>query len=247
MLLANMGLLPVRYYMNPFQLLQQVSDVRIPGPKPFLGEQRKQRLNMAMFTPLLLLVSLVCLVGFTLCDVPLLGNAAQVLLTLILGLSIANTVYRLFIYPHYVSPLCHLPGPKVSIYHPRPSTTQYLTSNPKDRHFLIGHFLHQYRAGSPNEPYVSWAKKWPDAPFIRYLSIGNVEALLVNSVAAYRDVTRTKCYLFVKPPFFVRLVKDLIGAGLVFAEGEEHKAQKKVLNGSGPLCACILRLRARVS
>ncbi|OIW35435.1 cytochrome P450 [Coniochaeta ligniaria NRRL 30616] len=172
---------------------------------------------MTMFAPLVLLASLICLVGSAVYDVSSLGNTAQVVLTSILSLSIANKVYRLFIYPHYVSPLRHLPGPK-------------------DHHFLIGHFLHQYRAGSPNEPYVSWAKKWPDAPFIRYLSIGNVEALLVNSVAAYRDVTRTKCYSFVKPPFFVRLVKDLIGAGLVFAEGEEHKAQKKVLNGvfAGP-------------
>jgi hypothetical protein len=161
---------------------------------------------------LLVLAALAVLSAAPLHDALLTSRAAQGLLSSIFGLYLACKVYRLFIYPYYVSPLRHLPGPR-------------------DHRFPIGHLLHQYRAGSPNEPYVSWAKTWPDAPFIRYLSVGNKDAPLVNSVAAYRDVTRTKCYSFVKPPFFVRLVKDIIGAGLVFAEGDDHRMQKKVLNG----------------
>ncbi len=53
----------------------------------------------------------------------------------------------------------------------------------------------------------------------------------MTSVAAYREVTRTKCYSFIKPPSFTRIVRDTVGIGLLFIEGDEHKAQRRALNG----------------
>src|SRR4051812_8826500 len=71
-----------------------------------------------------------------------------------------RATYRLWIYPNYVSPLRHLPGPR-------------------DHHFLDGQSLNQFMAGSPNEPCLSWMREWPDAKMIRYLAFGNSEALHV--------------------------------------------------------------------
>ena len=122
-------------------------------------------------------------------------------------------LYYICIYPFFVSPLRHIPGPK-------------------DHHPLIGQTLNQYRANGPYELYLAWSQKWPTAPFIRYISFGNTETLLVNSLKAHQEVLSTQCYSFVKPPFFARIVGEVTGMGLVFAEGDEHKKQRKLLNGT---------------
>lgn len=77
-------------------------------------------------------------------------------------------------------------------------------------------------------------KKWPRAPLIRFFSVGNSEALLVTSLAAQKEILQDKCYSFQKLDWWVRLVVDIVGYGLVLAEGEEHKRQRKVLNGKPP-------------
>jgi hypothetical protein len=122
-------------------------------------------------------------------------------------------LYYTLIFPFYVSSLRYMPGPK-------------------DHHFLIGHALNQFRANGPYELYLSWSRRWPTAPFIRYISFANTETLLVNSLRAHQEVLSTKCYSFVKPPFFARIVGEVTGMGLVFAEGEEHRKQRKMLNGT---------------
>jgi cytochrome P450 len=98
--------------------------------------------------------------------------------------------------------------------------------------FLLGQEVHKFKAASPFELYLSWMRQWPEAPFIRYQSIGNSEVLLVNTLAAHREVQHTKNYSFVKPAFFARLVGEIVGKGLLFAEGEEHKKQRRLLAGA---------------
>lgn len=122
-------------------------------------------------------------------------------------------LYYTLIFPFYVSSLRYMPGPK-------------------EHHFFIGHTLNQFRANGPYELYLSWSRQWPTAPFIRYISFANTETLLVNSLRAHQEVLSTKCYSFVKPPFFARIVGEVTGMGLVFAEGEEHRKQRKMLNGT---------------
>jgi cytochrome P450 len=75
-------------------------------------------------------------------------------------------------------------------------------------------------------------RTWPDAPLIRYFGWGNSDAVLINSLQAYKEVLHTQCYSFVRTTGFRRLIQDIIGVGLVFAEGEEHKRQRKVLGGN---------------
>lgn len=75
-------------------------------------------------------------------------------------------------------------------------------------------------------------RQWPTASLIRYFAFGNSEALLVTSLAAHREILHDKCYSFEKPAFFVRLIADIVGLGLVFSIGDTHKKQRRVLSGT---------------
>ncbi|KAI0118546.1 cytochrome P450 [Hypoxylon sp. NC0597] len=120
--------------------------------------------------------------------------------------------YRVVLYPNFFSPLRHLPGPK-------------------DHNLILGQEAKKFKAESPVTVQLEWMRKWPDAPFIRYLSFAGKEVLLVNSLAAHKAVLQTYVYDFVKPPFFARLVGEITGVGLLFAEGEHHKRERRLLAG----------------
>ncbi|KAI1414337.1 cytochrome P450 [Hypoxylon sp. FL1857] len=120
--------------------------------------------------------------------------------------------YRVVLYPNFFSPLRHLPGPK-------------------DHNLILGQEVKKFKADSPATAQLEWMRKWPDAPFIRYLSFAGKEVLLVNSLAAHKAVLQSYVYDFVKPPFFARLVGEITGVGLLFAEGEHHKRERRLLAG----------------
>lgn len=71
----------------------------------------------------------------------------------------------------------------------------------------------------------------PDVPFIRYLSVLNQEWLMPNNVRALKEVLQTKCYAFVKPGYYERVVAEISGRGILFMEGEEHRKSRKLLVG----------------
>ncbi|KAI1370882.1 cytochrome P450 [Hypoxylon crocopeplum] len=120
--------------------------------------------------------------------------------------------YRIILYPRFFSPLRHLPGPK-------------------NHNLVLGQEVRKFRAESPSSIQLQWMRKWPEAPFIRYLSFAGKEILLVNSLAAHKAVLQTHVYDFVKPPFFARLVGEITGTGLLFAEGDVHKRERRLLAG----------------
>ncbi|KAK9422289.1 putative Cytochrome P450 monooxygenase [Seiridium unicorne] len=143
------------------------------------------------------------------------GIASDTAATQILGLFLVHYLvlkyYRIVLYHKYVSPLRHLPGPKGG-------------------HFLLGQTVNILRAETPTSLYIEWMRKWPDAPFIRYLGVGNREFLLPNSLEAYKEVLQTQCYSFRKPDWFTRMTREVIGKGLLSQEGEEHRANRRMLN-----------------
>ncbi|KAK3386773.1 cytochrome p450 monooxygenase [Podospora didyma] len=132
----------------------------------------------------------------------------------------SRAAYSLWIYPNYVSPLRHLPGPK-------------------NHHFLFRQFINEFRSRDPNEPFLSWTKKWPDAEMIRYFPFGAVEAILVTGVTPLREIVSINGYSFVKPQSLKTLLEPMVGTGLVFSEGAEHKAARHLL--SGPFALSKLR------
>ncbi|KAH8647734.1 cytochrome P450 [Xylariales sp. PMI_506] len=121
--------------------------------------------------------------------------------------------YRIFLYHKYFSPLRYLPGPK-------------------DNHFFFGQTLNLFKADSPTTLHVKWMKQYPDAPFIRYLSFGNKEVLIPTSLAAHKEVLQTQCYSLAKPGWFVRMMREVAGHGLILMEADEHRAHRKMLGGS---------------
>ncbi|RBA20133.1 hypothetical protein FPRO05_08578 [Fusarium proliferatum] len=84
---------------------------------------------------------------------------------------------------------------------------------PKNHQFLVGHALRILRGSGPNELYLQWMRRWPNAPFIRCLSWLNSEVLLVNNIEACREVLQTNAYRFAKPAFFHTLVGEFLGVG----------------------------------
>ncbi|KAL1600452.1 hypothetical protein SLS60_006838 [Paraconiothyrium brasiliense] len=121
--------------------------------------------------------------------------------------------YRIFLYPWYFSPYRDLPTP---------------TSNFP----FFGQALNFVQAKSPIELYVQWMKQYPSAPVIRYLTFGNTEVLVANSLEAFRELLQTKCYDFKKPDRWHRIVGEIIGKGVINMEGDDHRAARKMLTGA---------------
>jgi len=96
---------------------------------------------------------------------------------------------------------------------------------------LIGQFKHITDTNSPTEIYNKWSEQWPDASVIRFLTLGNKEILLVNTLAAHKEVLQTKCYEFTKPDILYKLIADIVGNGVIFQNGETHRRYRRVLGG----------------
>ncbi|KAJ4250251.1 hypothetical protein NW762_012066 [Fusarium torreyae] len=158
------------------------------------------------------------------------GWKAAAVLALLLFLIIK--IYRIFLYHKYFSPLRHLPGPTVStapgskcLFMPTLTRGRWTQNN----HFLFGQSINFIRADSPIELYVKWMRQWPDAPFIRYLTFGNEEVIVANSIEAHKQIQQTHCYSFVKPTRFRKVIQEFAGNGILLLEGSEHRAHRKML------------------
>ncbi|KAL0938497.1 cytochrome P450 [Colletotrichum truncatum] len=136
--------------------------------------------------------------------------AAQIFFISFTAQCLVVLCYWAFIYPHYISPMRHLP-------------------TPEGGHFLIGQMLNQILTPGPADMFLSWMRRWPEAPFVRYLSIGNSETLMVNSLAALKEVQQTKAYSFRKSQLACRMFSPITGHGLMFSEGDERKRQRTQL------------------
>lgn len=139
-------------------------------------------------------------------------------------------LYNVFIYPAYLSPLRHLPGPKVPLLPTLLFTLSALTIF-QDGHFLLGQTLKFLHGESGHSMSLEMMRENPDAPLIYYMQAGNTEWVLLNTVEACREMLMTKCYEFKKPEFFRRVVGEIAGVGLVNTEGHEHMKQRRLLNG----------------
>ena len=63
----------------------------------------------------------------------------------------------------------------------------------------------------------------PNDGLIRYLHVFNAERVFLTSPKALAEVLVTKNYEFIKPSFFLANLGRLLGIGILFAEGDEHK------------------------
>ncbi|KAI0478547.1 cytochrome P450 [Xylariaceae sp. FL0804] len=113
------------------------------------------------------------------------------------------------LWPKYFSPLRKLPEPAGG-----------------------GFFMGQFRriADQPTGiPMREWISTIPNEGLMRYLSIFNAERLLVTGPKALAEVLVTSNYDFQKPEGMRHNIGRVLGVGVLLAEGEEHKMQRKNL------------------
>ncbi|GKU04260.1 cytochrome p450 3a13 [Fusarium langsethiae] len=126
-------------------------------------------------------------------------------------LAFGTIAFNIFVYPFYVSPLRHLPGPT-------------------DNTFFLGQAAKFLQVPWFPELFCKWSRDHPDAPLIRYLNFANGETLFVNTIEAYKQVLQTKSAFFVKPAFARQFAHEIIGDGLPFVEGKLHKLRRAAIS-----------------
>ncbi len=116
--------------------------------------------------------------------------------------------WTVVVYPRFFSPLRHLP-------------------TPPDNAFFTGQTKRVMQAAS-GMPMREWTESVENDGLIRY-SMMFQERVLVTSPKALGEVLVTKNYDFVKPSHFRHNLGRILGIGILLAEGEEHKLQRKNL------------------
>lgn len=129
-----------------------------------------------------------------------------ILLTLV-G-STAYFVHSVILYPRLFSPVRHLPQP------PNPD-------------FLLSQSKRIFNAPT-GFPQIEWMTTVPNDGLIRY-SLWFQEQILLTTPAALSEVLVTKSYDFVKSPSLRNFLHPILGIGLLLAEGDRHKTQRKEL------------------
>ncbi|KAK5083922.1 hypothetical protein LTR05_006429 [Lithohypha guttulata] len=119
-------------------------------------------------------------------------------------------IYAVILYPRYLSPLRHLP-------------TVTEGSNP-----IMGQWFAITREAS-GEPMRRWTNTIENDGMIRYLGFFNRERILLTKPKALSEVLNTKNYEFQRPGLLLRGIKAILGEGLLLAEGDDHKFQRKGL------------------
>ncbi|KAI1211052.1 cytochrome P450 [Annulohypoxylon truncatum] len=118
-------------------------------------------------------------------------------------------IWRAILYPKLFSPLRGLP-------------------HPKNGSFFMGQFK-DIRSKPTGIPMREWVSTIPNNGIIRYLGPFNQERLLISGSKALAEVLVTRNYEFQKPTTIRFGLSRLLGVGILLAEGEEHKFQRKNL------------------
>ncbi|KAI1762091.1 cytochrome P450 [Hypoxylon sp. FL1150] len=118
-------------------------------------------------------------------------------------------IWKVILYPKVFSPLRGLP-------------------EPTGGSLFMGHFS-EIREKPTGIPMREWVANVPNDGIIRYLGIFNQERLLITGSKALAEVLVTRNYDFHKPSNVRVGLSRLLGVGVLLAEGDEHKFQRKHL------------------
>ncbi|KAK9469790.1 cytochrome P450 [Lipomyces arxii] len=129
--------------------------------------------------------------------------------SIIVFVLLLRTSYYSFIRPRYFSKLSHFPLPT------------------KDVHWFWG--ISTNIQERPDMLFVDWIEQWKDSDIIRLRGMMGSESIVPVSVQAVTEVLSSQSYTFIKPPFIARSLNGVLGNGILFAEGDVHKQQRKLL------------------
>lgn len=120
-------------------------------------------------------------------------------------------LYRSTLYPRFFSPVRHIP-------------------TPAGAHWFLGHFLMIFH-GSTGAPQLKWVEELPhNRGLIRYIGLFGAERIMPCSAKTLAEVLHHKSYAFIKPDFMREGLGRVLGLrGLLFAEGDEHRHQRKIM------------------
>ncbi|KAF2638658.1 cytochrome P450 [Massarina eburnea CBS 473.64] len=122
---------------------------------------------------------------------------------------LARFSWHTLIYPFFLSPLRNLPQP--------PGAS-----------LILGHYPRIF--AEPNgEPQREWIDTVPNDGVLYYRWLFNESRILVTNPKAIGEVLATKSYEFIKPQRLRSGLGKLLGIGILLAEGDEHKRQRKAL------------------
>ncbi|CAG8771037.1 5055_t:CDS:2, partial [Racocetra persica] len=123
---------------------------------------------------------------------------------------IAYVLYKFYIYPLYLSPLRKIPGP------------------PVDNFILGNHASPPFLNKQLGEAFVHLVKQY--GGIVRFHSLLNEPNLLISDQKLIQQVLLSYDY----PKFHMSktIVKEIFGEGIVIAEGNSHKRQRKVMTPS---------------
>ncbi|KAK3330238.1 cytochrome P450 [Apodospora peruviana] len=99
---------------------------------------------------------------------------------------------------------------------------------PEGNAFFIGQYKEIIR-NPTGTPMLKWINSIPNNGLIRYLGLFNQERLLITSPEALSEVLVTKSYHFQKPGHVRYTLGRILGVGVLLAEGDEHKSQRRKL------------------
>ncbi|KAK8157967.1 cytochrome P450 78A3 [Phyllosticta citrichinensis] len=123
--------------------------------------------------------------------------------------TLAWFTWSVAIYPHYVSPLRKLP-------------------QPEGGSFLMGHFT-RIRKEPTGWPHKEWVRNVPNDGVFHYRFALNAPRVSVTTPKGLAEVLVHKSYDFVKPPNVRHGLGRILGIGVLLAEGDEHKRQRRLL------------------
>ena len=129
--------------------------------------------------------------------------------SIFLAICLVYYIYAVVIWPRFFSPFRHLPMPTGGSFFN--GQWSVITQDPS------------------GIPLRRWINDIPNDGLIRYLHLFNRERLLVTSPKGLAEVLNTKSYDFIKPELLRSGVGQILGIGILFAEGDEHKVQRKNL------------------
>ncbi|KAI1301024.1 hypothetical protein EDD11_005860 [Mortierella claussenii] len=123
--------------------------------------------------------------------------------------------YTTYLRPNFLSPLRHIPGP--------PNESKY------NKYHLpfVGNFLDILREES-GVPHREWIEQY--GGLVCYRGLFNTQRVLLADPKAIQHVFGTHSYNYPKPSRVVQLLGQIIGRGVLLAEGDAHRRQRKMLN-----------------
>lgn len=77
-------------------------------------------------------------------------------------------------------------------------------------------------------PHIAWAEKY--GGIVMYRGLFNKPRIFITDSKALLHVMVSSVYDYPKPPGFIRDLKPLLGSGILLAEGDTHKRQRKMMN-----------------